>query len=84
MAVKVVFECDGCHASADGTDFICKRFVSVTGRSYGIGSVQYINTVEDVKPPGWWAYDPATYLCYCPDCRKSIEEGGEDADEATA
>ena len=76
MSITVKFRCDGCHAEAEGTKPIRKHFVSVTGRSYGIGSYRYTNTVAEVAPEGWWPFDPYTQLCYCPKCRAEIEEGG--------
>lgn len=78
MSVTVKFTCDGCFAEAEGTAPIRKHFVSVSGRSYGIGSYRYTNTVADVAPEGWWAFDPYTQLCYCPTCRESIEKGSTD------
>lgn len=73
MSVTVHYLCDGCHVEAEGTEPIRKQFVSVSGRSYGFGSYRYVNTVVDVAPEGWWAFDPYTQLCYCPECRRKIE-----------
>ena len=77
MSVTVQFECDGCSTKASGTKPIRKEFVSVSGRSYGFGSARYMDTVAEVAPEGWWPFDPYTYLCYCPECRAKIEDGGE-------
>ena len=74
MTVTVHYTCDGCFAEAEGTAPIRKEFRSITGRTCGIGSYQYVNTVADVAPDGWWAFDPYTQCCYCPMCRKGIEE----------
>ena len=79
MSVTVKFTCDGCFAEAEGTAPIRKHFVSVSGRSYGIGSFRYTNTVAEVAPEGWWAFDPYTQLCYCPECRKGIEEADDES-----
>ncbi len=74
MSVRVVFECGGCFAKAEGTAPLRREFVSVSGRSYGIGSVVPVNTVEDVTPTGWIAFDPYTSCCYCPTCWSEIEK----------
>lgn len=73
MGVKVIFHCNGCQATAPGTDTLRREFRSVSGRDWGIGGVISINSVEDVTPQGWWAYDPYTFATYCPKCRQSIE-----------
>jgi hypothetical protein len=78
VSVTVKFTCDGCLAEAEGTAPIRKAFRSISGRSYGIGSAQYINTVAEVAPDGWWPFDPYTYLCYCPECRAKIEEDDDE------
>ena len=75
MSVTVHYECDGCFKKAEGTERLRMEFVSVTGRSYGFGSPQPMNTPTSVAPLGWWVFDPATYLCYCPKCRAKIEGG---------
>ena len=83
MSVLVRFECSGCDAKADGTKPLRKEFVSVSGRSYGIGSAQWAVRVEDVVPEGWMPFDPYTYCTYCPKCWRGIErtpEPGEPRD----
>lgn len=77
MPVKVIFECSGCWKTADGTDGLRKEFRSVSGRSYGFGSAVPANTVEDITPDGWVAYDPWTYCTYCPTCYAEV--CGDDA-----
>lgn len=72
MGVRVIFECGGCDAKAEGTDRLRQEFRSVSGRSYGFGRAIPANTVEDVTPEGWIAYDPWTYCTYCPECFDSI------------
>lgn len=72
MSVTVKFSCGGCDAVADGTTFLRREFVSVSGRSYGFGSFRPANAVEDVTPEGWVAFDPYTGCCYCPTCWASI------------
>ncbi len=74
MTVTVHYECNGCFAKAEGTEPLRMEFVSVSGRSYGVGSAQSMNDARSVAPEGWWAFDPYTYLCYCPKCRAGIEE----------
>lgn len=72
MPVKVLFECGGCDAKAEGTDRLRREFVSITGRGYGFGSARPANTIEDVTPAGWVAYDPWTYCTYCPACYAEV------------
>jgi hypothetical protein len=73
MGVEVLFQCDGCFKGTRGTGRLMREFVSVSGRSYGIGSVRPANTIEDVAPEGWIAYDPYTYCTYCPSCWDEIQ-----------
>jgi len=70
--VKVLFECGGCDAKAEGTDYLRREFRSISGRSYGIGGAVEVNSVDDVVPEGWVAFDPYTYCCYCPVCVEDI------------
>lgn len=72
MSVTVHFECDGCDAEACATGRLRREFRSLSGRSHGLGRVVPANTVEDVAPEGWVAFDPYTYATYCPDCWASI------------
>ena len=76
MTVTVTYTCDGCSVAEEGMEPLRKSFCSVSGRSWGLGSAAAVNTVESIKPDGWWAFDPYTYLCYCPKCRVKIEESG--------
>ena len=75
MSVRVMFECDGCDAKAEGTAPLRKRFVSVSGRDHGFGTARWENTPDDVAPEGWVAADPYTYVTYCPKCWHEIESG---------
>ncbi len=75
MTIRVVFECGGCDATAEGTTWLKKEFVSFSGRSHGFGRAVPANTVEDVTPEGWVAFDPYTYCTYCPTCWAGIEQG---------
>ncbi len=70
MSIKVTYDCCGCEASAT-VILPGAFFLSITGRSYGLGTVQYPR-VRDHVPEGWMDYDPYTYLTYCPDCVASI------------
>ena len=79
MTVTVKFSCGGCDAVAEGTDWLRREFRSISGRSYGLGHVVPANTVEDVTPDGWIAFDSYTYATYCPKCWSEIEQGVEDA-----
>ena len=74
MTIKVKFVCDGCDAETEATKSPQRHFESVSGRSYGFGSWRY-DSVADVAPPGWVAFDPYTGCCYCKDCWASIENG---------
>ena len=78
MPVYAEFRCGGCGAKAWGTTPLRKEFRSFSGLGYGFGRAVQANTVDDVTPPGWVAYDPYTYATYCPDCWASIESGTED------
>lgn len=71
MSVKVIFECDVCRGAADGTDHLRVKLQSFSGR--GFGRVIQANTVRDITPAGWVAYDPYTYATYCPQCWSEIE-----------
>lgn len=79
MSVKVVFECSGCQAKAEGTAPLRKRFMSFSGNDYGIGTVRFVNTVEELAPLGWIAFDPYTMATYCPACWSIIEAGTSQA-----
>jgi hypothetical protein len=69
--ITLTFECGGCFAKAQGTTWLKREFVSVSGRSHGIGSYRY-DTPEDVAPEGWIAFDPYTGCTYCPKCWSEI------------
>lgn len=83
MSIRVIFNCDGCEATAEGTARLRKEFVSLSGRGYGFGSARWSNTPDDVAPRGWVAADPYTYATYCPTCWASIEAGGAAATPTT-
>lgn len=70
--VNVIFKCD-CGKIAEGKDTLERGFRSFSGRSWGVGRVVPLNTVDEITPDGWWAFDPYTHLCYCPECRAKIE-----------
>lgn len=76
MGIKVVFECCGCDR-VETVNHPGYSFVSITGKSYGFGSHQGPG-IKEVAPNGWTHCDPATALCYCPDCVRDIF-GEEDA-----
>jgi hypothetical protein len=75
MSVVAIFRCDGCDAVAEGTARLKKEFVSVSGRSHGVGSSRWTNTPDDVAPFGWIAADPYTFCTYCPTCWTEIQSG---------
>ena len=74
MSVKVIFECGGCGATAEGTDRLRRHFRSFSGRSWGLGST-HDDAAASVVPEGWIAFDPWTYATYCPKCWAEIVEG---------
>lgn len=78
MTVKVLFECGGCFVKAEGTTWLERRFVSISGRSHGFGHYEYTKP-QDVAPEGWVAFDPYTGCCYCPDCWSEIANGVAEA-----
>lgn len=81
--IHVTFECGGCFKKEPGTKWISQHFQSFSGRSYGIGS--YVrDTIEDVTPEGWIAFDPYTQCTYCPECWASIVTDIVPAQEADA
>ncbi len=76
MTVTVKFSCGGCPAEADGTAFLQRRFHAFSGRGHGLGYHSF-DTVMDVVPEGWIAFDPYTGACYCPTCWADIEAPNE-------
>lgn len=82
MSVQVRFHCDGCTKVAEGTERIRSDFVSVSGRSYGVGSFRE-EPASTKAPEGWVPFDPFTRCCYCPECWQQIAEAtGEWAADA--
>ena len=69
MSVHVVFTCNGCGASAKSR-FLEQKFISITGKSHGIGSYHH-EKVLDVVPEGWVAWDMIG-SSYCPKCAAEI------------
>jgi len=76
MTVKVLFECGGCFAKAEGTSALTREFMSISGKRHGFGSYQY-STPQEVAPDGWIAFDPNTCGCYCPKCWSEIDGAKE-------
>lgn len=72
--IDVTFNCGGCDASVTVRNAIHRRFVSISGRSYGIGRY-HVTQFEDAAPAGWVAFDPYTQVTYCPECWADIEHG---------
>jgi len=70
MSITVNFECSGCWDKSPGTKPLGRKFVSITGRSYGFGSYQY-DTIDDVIPEGWISYD-IVGCTYCPKCASEL------------
>jgi len=84
VGVTVKFSCGGCDATAYGTAALRMEFRSFSGRRWGFGSAIPSNTVEDVTPEGWVAFDPWTHATYCPECWASILRDEEDAEHVDA
>lgn len=70
--IDVTFRCGGCDATATGK--LVRRFVSLSGRSWGIGRY-HETTAQEAAPEGWVAFDPYTQCTYCPSCWSEIEAG---------
>jgi hypothetical protein len=77
MTTRLHLRCGGCDAEAH-SDPIRKRFVSVSGRSHGLGAWQQPD-LDAVAPAGWVWSDPYTSCTYCPECWKQIEAGKDTA-----
>ena len=81
MSVKVKFECGGCFAEAEGTDWLSSgvRYEPAGFSLPGVGAMsrRYDDgpDVQAVAPEGWIAYDPYTQCTYCPDCWTGIRNG---------
>lgn len=69
--ITVTFHCSGCNAETKGTAPLRNRFLSMTGRSYGIGTYTW-DTPADVVPAGWTDSD-LVGATYCPACTKELE-----------
>lgn len=74
MSTRLHLKCDGCNAETH-TERISKRFVSVSGRSYGFGVRHQPDLDDAVAPTGWVWSDPYTSCTYCPKCWDEIEDG---------
>lgn len=70
MGTTLKLTCGGCDAKAESKPFR-KEFVSVSGRSYGLGSWRTPD-IDDVVPEGWVWSDPYTACTYCPKCWEDI------------
>ncbi len=73
MGVMVVFGCDGCFREAEGTDWLRVEFRGSRG-AWGFGRSTPVNSPQEIAPDGWVAFDPYTFLCYCPDCWAEIHK----------
>ena len=72
MTIRATYSCDGCFTKIEGTTWFQRKFISATGKPYGLGTYTY-SSVQDLTPTGWVDFDPFTGCCYCPECWKSIE-----------
>jgi hypothetical protein len=78
MPTRLHLRCDGCDAETH-SDPIRKRFLSVSGRSYGFGSWQMPDIDAAVLPTGWVWSDPYIGCTYCPKCWAEIDTSEEAA-----
>jgi len=74
MSTRLHLKCDGCDAETH-TERINKKFVSVSGKSYGFGAYVQPDIEATVAPTGWIWSDPYTSCTYCPKCWAEIESG---------
>lgn len=79
MSTRLHLKCDGCDAETH-SERINKTFVSVSGRSYGLGSYRAPDIDAAVEPTGWVWSDPYTSCTYCPKCWDEIELGERTAE----
>lgn len=81
MTTRLILECGGCFAKAEGTGPLRREFRSFSGRSHGFGTY-CIRPVEELTPPGWIMFDPWTGCTYCPTCwaeiRREVDPDGAD------
>jgi hypothetical protein len=80
MPTYIKMTCGGCDAEAQVV-LPPRTFVSVSGKSWGLGSYRYPTIAEAVEPTGWTHSDPYTGCTYCPECWKDIEHGERDAED---
>lgn len=73
MSTRLHLKCDGCDAETT-TAPIRRRFVSLTGKSYGFGQWHEPDLDAAVEPTGW-TWSDVIGCTYCPTCRASIEKG---------
>lgn len=71
MPARLFLSCDGCHTETKSEKFLARRFIGVTGRSYGFGRWEH-DTPQDIAPEGWIVSDDATGCTYCPECWAEI------------
>ena len=72
--------CGGCGEQTQ-TASIRKTFVSVSGKSHGIGSWRMPDIDDAVAEgaPGWVWSDPYTSCTYCPECWEQVKSGKDAA-----
>lgn len=71
MTTRLLLSCDGCHTETRSEKWLERRFVSVSGRSYGFGQWEH-DAPQDLAPDGWIVSDPYTGCTYCPECWADI------------
>ena len=72
--IDVTFKCGGCDESVTVRNAIRRTFQSFSGGGCGLGTYSE-NSVADIAPEGWVAFDPYTQVTYCPECWAEIEAG---------
>jgi len=72
MGIKFIYRCDGCNNVAEG-GHVSRTFLSVSGKSHGIGSYHIdADPVRDA-PDGWTPFC-IVGATYCIDCTEKLEK----------
>lgn len=78
IQARYTFLCSGCDAKvAVEAGRVERRFVSVSGRDYGIGAWVTKPPDPNATMPEGWSWDLYTSALYCRDCMEEIY--GEDS-----
>jgi len=83
MGIYLKLICDGCGVVVESEKRLESRFVSLSGRSHGLGR-RVVNEIGPIVPGGWESHDPLTGCTYCPECWAGITEGPAEDGEGEA